>query len=132
MTAVHIACYHGHKEALTVLVNKGANIGIRDRMVNLIDLCVIANFIQLHTAFHWSVVPTSTHCLKIILRYIICLISAVSVAPRHSQKQSLEREQDKSGLTPVHWAIFYDHLEHLKLLLPRYIDTLYAVGILFY
>ena len=31
----------------------------------------------------------------------------------------MEREADKSGLTPLHWAIFYDHVEHLKLLLPR-------------
>ena len=32
----------------------------------------------------------------------------------------METEKDKSGLTPIHWAIFYNHLEHLKLLLPRY------------
>ena len=32
----------------------------------------------------------------------------------------MENEKDKCGLTPVHWAIFYNHLEHLKLLLPRY------------
>lgn len=40
-------------------------------------------------------------------------------ACRHSGKSTLEKEEDKSGLTPIHWAIFYNHVEHLKLLLPR-------------
>ncbi|XP_019853211.1 PREDICTED: uncharacterized protein LOC109582743 isoform X2 [Amphimedon queenslandica] len=94
LTAVHIACYHGHKEALAVLASKGANVAIKDKM--------------LHSAFHWSVVPPTTHCLKIVLRY--------------SHKHNLEREEDKNGLTPIHWAIFYDHPEHLKLLLQRCTD----------
>lgn len=38
---------------------------------------------------------------------------------RHSSVCSMEREEDKSSLTPLHWAMFYDHVEHLKLLLPR-------------
>ena len=33
LTAVHIACYHGSNDALKVLLSKGANTTVVDRMV---------------------------------------------------------------------------------------------------
>lgn len=41
---------------------------------------------------------------------------------RHANSQILSFDDmvDKHGLTPLHWAIFYDHSEHLKLLSTKY------------
>ena len=34
LTALHVACYHGNKTAVNVLLNKGASISMTDRTVS--------------------------------------------------------------------------------------------------
>jgi hypothetical protein len=54
LTALHVACYHGAKEATRVLLAKKASVAITDKMG--------------HSALHWSVVPESTACLQLLLQ----------------------------------------------------------------
>eukprot|EP00731_Ephydatia_muelleri_P018033 Em0011g73a len=88
LTPLHVACYHGNRDALGILLNKGAITGLTDR--------------QGHTAIHWSTVPVHPGCLQLVLR---------------NSSPTLVNQRDKKGLTPLHWAIHYDHLEHVKQLL---------------
>lgn len=81
LTALHVACYHGNKEATNVLLSKRAAVDIRDKMVCahiLINedcsfllgvLSSSINCMQGHSALHWSAVPANHNCLQLILRY---------------------------------------------------------------
>ena len=35
LTAIHVACYHGNKRALTALLNKQASVIITDKLVSM-------------------------------------------------------------------------------------------------
>lgn len=81
LTALHVACYHGSKDALGVLLAKHASLTIFDRMVGISILraylllsihiqsfITIYNYMQGHSCLHWASVPASPNCMEQLLK----------------------------------------------------------------
>ncbi len=53
--------------------------------------------------------------------YIYSPLISCSLLGFSRVSSNLVHDTDKRDLSALHWAIYYDHAEHLKLLLKRYV-----------
>lgn len=90
--ALHWAAYFGYNKILKMLISNGAIRAIRDG--------------EGRTPTHLATGNLNTKCLKLLSNKADNEIESIN-------------EMDEEGMTALHWAVLYNRVEHVKLIISR-------------
>ena len=90
-TALHHACQMGAFDTIKLLLKSGAQNFLRDSLGR--------------TAFHHIAAHSSSKCLALVLKY--------------AKGADEINDGDNEGMTPLHWAVAKNHIQHLDIMLSQ-------------